>query len=850
MPSRGGNPIKRVFANLPLNAKGLVVVSIPLAALLGTTLAAYSAFRQNQLADAAVRHTFEVSYRILHVLKLLVDAETGMRGYVLTGTPEFLEPYHDVMGRLPEAVAGLGSLIQDNPAQVERIRRVRRLVTQRQESLDALRSYWGRPDRPPVSSLAPLLAKGKSVMDSLRAELAAMDAEEARLMTERTQGAKRSEQWTRYAIVGGALTGLLGGLLAILVFTRGVSDRVRRLEIQAGRLAQGLPLSLEPSGKDEIGGLEQALAEAAGLLAGRDEELRRRVAESASINEALHAEVNVRREAEASLAEKARLTALAADVAVALTQAHPLRQTLQHCAQAFVQHLDAAFARVWTLNAEENVLELQASAGLYTHLDGPHGRVPVGQFKIGLIAHERQPHLTNAVAGDPRVGDQEWARREGMVAFAGYPLIVEERVVGVLAMFARQPLSQGVLQSMGSVANGIGLYIERARNLEALHKAKEEAERANLAKSEFISRTSHELRTPLNAILGFAQILEIEQPTPAQRDSLQQILRAGRHLLDLINELIDIARIESGKLAFSPEPVAVSGAVQEVCELVQPLAGRHGVEIHWDQPPSGDRHITADRQRLKQVLLNLVSNAVKYSGAGARVIVSTREAEGRLRLQVRDTGPGIPPEKIARLFSLFDRLGAERSGVEGTGMGLVLAKGLTELMGGRIGAESRVGEGSVFWVEFPIVAGPVERFEAAGGGPAAAESETAAVARHKLLYIEDNPSNIQLMERILQRRPRVRLLTAAAGRLGLELARSHRPDLILLDVHLPDIGGEQVLEELHNHPATRSIPVIIISADATPGQIQRLLKAGARSYLTKPIDVAALLKVLDETVKD
>jgi len=440
LPSRWDAAIRRYLANLPLNVKGLVVVSIPLLALLGTTLAAFLAFRQNQVAEAAVRQTFEVSIRIQSVLTLLVDAETGVRGYVLTGTPSFLDPYHQALQRLPAAMAELGSLIQDNPAQVERVGRIRRLVTQRLEAFEMLRPYGARSGRRLAGPMAPLMVKGKAIMDSLRAELATMGAEQTRLMAVRTAVARRTVQWARNAVWGGALAGLLGGLLAVLIFTRGVSGRMRELEIQAGRLAQGLPLSIEPSGKDEVGRLEKALAGAAGLMGERDAEVRRRAEELARTNEALQAEVIERRDAETALAEKSRLTALAADVAIALTQANALPQTLQQCAQAFVQHLDAAFARIWTLNAEENVLELQSSAGLYTHLDGPHGRVPVGQFKIGLIAQERRPHLTNTVTSDPRVGDPEWARREGMVAFAGYPLIVGERLVGVLAMFARQPL--------------------------------------------------------------------------------------------------------------------------------------------------------------------------------------------------------------------------------------------------------------------------------------------------------------------------------------------------------------------------------------------------------------------------
>ena len=386
---------------------------------------------------------------------------------------------------------------------------------------------------------------------------------------------------------------------------------------------------------------------------------------------------------------------------------------------------------------------------------------------------------------------------------------------------------------------------ERKEREKALAQAKEEAERANRSKSEFLSRMSHELRTPLNAILGFGQLLELENLNQDQQESVRHIVSAGRHLLDLINEVLDISRIEVGRMAISLEPVSVSDVLRDVVTLAGPLARDHNVQL-FSSVEDADLFVTADRQRLKQVLLNLLSNAIKYNRSGGEVRLATHTpANGRsgmVRIEVADTGAGIPADKIVQLFTPFQRLGAEKTKIDGTGLGLALSKHLVELMNGKIGVESTPDKGSTFWVELPQTENPLRQIESAPTvvdlipGPASAT----------VLYIEDNPSNLRLVERIIQRRPEIKLISADQGLAGLALAQTEKPDLILLDLHLPDIHGEEVLKKLRGDHATGQIPVIVISADATSGQIKRLKAAGAQSYLIKPIEVSRFLKVLDE----
>jgi PAS domain S-box-containing protein len=402
----------------------------------------------------------------------------------------------------------------------------------------------------------------------------------------------------------------------------------------------------------------------------------------------------------------------------------------------------------------------------------------------------------------------------------------------------------------GRIAAVLGYVVDvddRHRAEHAQREAQHGAEAANRSKSEFLSRMSHELRTPLNAVLGFGQLLELEELSGDQRESVDQILKGGRHLLDLINEVLDISRIEAGELALSPEAVLASELIQETVDLIRPIADQRGIQLVVDRSGICDCYVFADRQRTKQVLLNLLSNAVKYNRPRGTVAVGCEQPNAtRLRITVADTGPGIANERLDQLFIPFERLGAEHTDVEGTGIGLALSQRLTEAMSGTLTATSTLGQGSTFTAELPRVEGPVERYERLNGSTEPAPPPQAE--RLKVLHIEDNLSNLKLVERILAQRTDVEVVPAMHGRLGLELAHEHHPILILLDLHLPDMNGDQVLQRLRDDPITASTPVIIVSADATPGQVQRLLAAGATAYLTKPIHVRDLLRVLDEAL--
>ena len=416
-----------------------------------------------------------------------------------------------------------------------------------------------------------------------------------------------------------------------------------------------------------------------------------------------------------------------------------------------------------------------------------------------------------------------------MLTFAAVDVVLRRRA-HVLNLVAQR--TAALRQSMGD-----------------LETARASAEAANRAKSEFLSRMSHELRTPLNAVLGFAQVLELGELTDAQQQSVVQITKGGQHLLELINDVLDISRIETGNLALSEEPVLVEDVVSDALELIEPLATQRGIRCSFVASEDAG-YVLADRQRLKQIVLNLLGNTVKYNRPDGTVTISYEHCGAdRLRIKVADNGPGIPAEQRLRLFEPFERLGADQTNVEGAGIGLALSRRLAEAMNGHVDIEPSDGPGATFWIELGRTESPVERHQRTTGKSAIARPHGVPdQPGHTVLYVEDNLANVKLIEHVLDYRPDIHLITAMQGRLGIDLAHQHLPELILLDLHLPDIGGETVLAELRAHSDTVTTPIIVLTADATERQHARLIAAGATAYLTKPIDVRELLDLVDRNL--
>jgi signal transduction histidine kinase/ActR/RegA family two-component response regulator len=442
----------------------------------------------------------------------------------------------------------------------------------------------------------------------------------------------------------------------------------------------------------------------------------------------------------------------------------------------------------------------------------------------------------------------------GLAGVALFTSGISRRVVAAAANADR--LGQGLpLEPVAPSGDDLGRLagsLVRAQQLLAsreaqLTAARDEALSATQVKNSFLSHTSHELRTPLNSILGFTQLLGMSDLSDEDHDSAARILGAGRHLLALINELIDIARIESGDLSLSVEPVSILPLVEEASNLLSPLAAERSIVIasHCTNPALAAH---ADRQRFAQVLVNLISNAVKYNRHGGAITITCQEGgTGQASVVISDTGRGMREEDLERIFAPFERLDAGQTEIEGTGIGLPLAKALTEAMGGQLTASTVLGEGSAFTVSLPrapdvIHVPPRDTKPASPARPFAPAGATINV-----LYIEDNPANVEVVSRFLKGRGNARLHSVASGRAGLDSAMRDIPDIILLDLHLPDLPGDHVLRELKAEPSTAAIPVVVLSADATQGVVRRLLSVGALAYLTKPLDLAELGELLDSS---
>ena len=375
------------------------------------------------------------------------------------------------------------------------------------------------------------------------------------------------------------------------------------------------------------------------------------------------------------------------------------------------------------------------------------------------------------------------------------------------------------------------------------------ADKANLAKSEFLSNMSHELRTPLNAVLGFAQLMEAATPPPTakQKKSLDQILQAGWHLLNLINEILDLSAIEAGRVSILQETLSLSVILQECQEMLEPQAQQRRIRMTF--PLDSSLYVHADKIRLKQVMINLLTNAIKYNRVNGSVLVQCMmSGTDRVRISIKDTGQGLSQKQVAQLFQPFNRLGQETSGTAGNGIGLVVSKQLVELMGGTIGVESSVGVGSIFWFELAVSSVPellTENLDKIGADRPDHEVAYALPLQRTLLYVEDNPGNLLLIEEVIEGRSYLKLITAIDGHLGVQMAQTYQPDVIMLDINLPGISGFDALKLLREDPATAHIPVIAISANAMPRDIEKGLEAGFFRYLTKPVKIDEFMGVID-----
>lgn len=885
------------------------MVAIPLAVVLAGGISLYGLNEQEQRGEAAVRHTFLVRSQIRTLLNDLLTADTGVQGFLLTGREESLMPYEDAFVALPETLAKLEALVGNNPSQLERARRIRFLTGRKLELLASLRELPATEGVDPSEMQEDLVIQSEATTNELRSELEAMRLEEDRLLEARLAVVDRTVTRTRLTFVAAALLGLIGGIVAIVLFTRGVVRRVRRVEDNAHRLAEELPMLPLPAARDEIGRLGKSLQAAGTLLADREH----RLLEAQAFLEQLIASspvVILKTDLDERVSyvspnvtdvlgyERAEVCSSAG---FWLARVHPddrerfrarvLEATNEPGWEGELEyrfrHADGSYRWLYSLErmeydahsgplrllgyaldvsrrkaAEEALAQRDAmlqtiyeiSPDMITVFSDGHKRAYVspgvrealgyepeeltGENQIQIV-HRDDQELDNQLLSQARSVETAVRTRVRLRHADGHWVWVDARACRMPG--ATPELADAVVLFERDVTTQVELE-------DALKHAKEQAEEASRAKSMFLSRTSHELRTPLNAILGFAQLLDMSDLHAQAHEHVEQILRGGNHLLRLMNDVLDIARIEAGELAMYPESVAVGELVHDSVELLRPVATPRDVHVSSEIARADQRLVLADRQRLSQILLNLLSNAIKYNHPGGQVTVSCHESgEQGLRIEVTDTGAGIPPERLDRLFTPFERLGAEQGHVEGTGLGLALSTRLAEAMGGSVGVRSQVGRGSTFWVQLPLVQGALGGIDVKTA-PAAGEV-AASHAERTVLYIEDNLSNFKLVEGVLAQRPGITLLSALQGGVGIDLARQHRPDLILLDLELPDLPGDEVLRRLQEDARTSDLDVIIVSADATQGKIEQLLDSGVRAYLTKPLDLRRFLDVIDETLR-
>ncbi len=485
------------------------------------------------------------------------------------------------------------------------------------------------------------------------------------------------------------------------------------------------------------------------------------------------------------------------------------------------------------------MLELQASAGLYTHIDGPHSRVPVGQFKIGLIAQERKPHLTNAVVGDPRVHNQDWAKQEGMVAFAGYPLIVEDRVVGVMAVFARHILSEIALQMMSAVANQIAVGVERCRSSAALLASEESLRDASRRKDEFLATLAHELRNPLAPICNGLHILRLAGNDGKSLAPIQIMMeRQLGQMVRLVDDLLDVNRINNGKIELRKERLDLAAVVESALETSRPLieAARHEIVVHL---PADPLCVTGDLTRLAQVVSNLLNNSAKYTPEGGHLWLTVERCDQHALIRVRDDGMGIPADMLPKIFDMFTQVDRNlKQSQSGLGIGLTLVRRLVEMHDGTVEAASQgVEKGCEFVVSLPLAA------EQRNGRPKEQNNGIAASASHRILVVDDNKDSAESLALLLQLVGN-EVHVVYDGSSALEAMKQLRPAVVLLDIGLPDMSGHEVARRIRETPEGKDALLIAQTGWGQEQDRLRSTQAGFDAHLVKPLDLATLQDVL------
>lgn len=617
---------------------------------------------------------------------------------------------------------------------------------------------------------------------------------------------KWKEERDEYLLLTAALgtTSLGLALLVGLGLQRLISRRVQRLanSMSEVRESRNYGIRIEEDSRDELGQLASGFNQMLSEIQSRDTELQQ-------ANELLEARV-LQRTAE-----------LEAEIAEREAKERELESKRQQLSSLF----ESAPIGILKIDRDGRILEAnEAEADILSRPAAGLVGEPFAQFH--LEANDAQELLRRLLSGET-----VWEMETSIVDGNGNHRTL---LINAVAYFDGRRFEWGALFCRD---------VTLVRQAEEIQRAREQAEKANQAKNEFLSRISHELRTPMNSILGFGQLLEMELQSDQSKESIHQILKAGRHLLNLIDDVLNISKIESGEITVSLESVDVCQAIRDAVDLVMPMAAHRGIRIQTMFEPDHSVWATADWQRLSQILLNLLSNAVKYNVENGKVVCSVSKESGQVVIRVEDTGVGISELDAERLFVPFDRMGAEHSSVEGTGLGLPLSKTLAESMNGALALERREGGiGTCFAIRLGEAEGPQV-------GPSALTVVENGFADKKILLIEDNLANVKLVEQLMQSRPNVRLIVAMQGNLGIDLARKHRPDAVILDVNLPDTDGFEVVKKLRQDPELQDLAILVLTADATASTKLRLKEIGVQAFLAKPIEVPVFFATLDGLFK-